>query len=146
MTVSTPSIHVLLHAYFEPKIRRAKAERRERLMHVDKRLRRYLESEVPGRLCSECNILIAAERQFSPYDVVARLFDARVLLANLPGFLTPDLLPADALPRRTQFEVVRGLGRMLIDDELVDEDDYRAFDAAVSRVVQRPPYRGRRWR
>ncbi|WP_139368840.1 hypothetical protein [Agreia bicolorata] len=144
MTVATPSIHILLRAFFEPKMRRAKTERRERLMYIDKRLRRYLESDVPGRLCGECNALIAAERQFNPYDVVARLFDARVLLANLPGFLMPDHLPADALPRRTQFEVVRGLGRMLAEDDLVCEGDYRAFEAALARVVQRPPNRGRR--
>ena len=113
-------------------------------MYIDERLRRYLESEVPGRLCSECNAIIAAERQFNPDDVVARLFDARVLLANLPGFLMPDQLPADALPRRTQFEVVRGLGRMLAEGDLICEGDYRAFEASLARIVQRPAYRGRR--
>lgn len=114
-------------------------------MLTDKRLRSYLESRFPGRLCSECDAIIAAERQFNPHDVVARLFDAGVLLASLPGFLSPGLLPSDGAARRTQFEVVRGLGRMLVDDELVDVDAYRQFEAAISSAVQRPPYRGRRW-
>jgi hypothetical protein len=101
-------------------------------------------SVVGSTLCAECDALILAECQFDPVAVVARLFGAGVLLAGLPGFLAPHHLPADGAARRTQFEVVRGLGRMLVDDELVYEDDYRSFEAAVTRVVQRPPYRGRR--
>jgi hypothetical protein len=144
MTVATPSIDILLRAFFEPKMHRAKPERRARLMNIERRLRRYLETEVPGRLCSECAALIAAERQFNPHDIVARLFDASGLLACLPGFMAPHHLPADAAERRVHYEVVRGIGRMLIDDDLVYEDDYFAFEAAVSRTVRRPRYRGHR--
>jgi hypothetical protein len=54
-------------------------------------------------------------------------------------------LATDAAVRRTQYEVVRGLGRMLRDDELVFDGDYAEFEAALSRVVQRPPRRGRPW-
>ena len=144
MTFMTPPIDILLQAFFDPKVQRAKPERRQRLGDVDARLRQYLETEMPGRLCSDCQAIIVAERQFDPHNVVARLFDAGVLLAGLPGFLAPHRLANDSAARRTQFEVVRGIGRMLVDDELVDVDDYEAFEAAIARVVQRPPYRGRR--
>jgi hypothetical protein len=145
MTVATLPIDIILRAFFDTKLGRAKPERRQRLCEVDERLRRYLEHEVPGRLCAECNALILAERQFDPVDVVARLFGAGVLLGSLPGFLTFGYLATDAAVRRTQYEVVRGLGRMLRDDELVFDGDYAEFEAALSRVVQRPPRRGRPW-
>lgn len=84
-----------------------------------------METEGERILVSEDREILAAERQFTPQDAVARTMHADDLVFVLLMFVRDPWLPDDLVQRATQLRLTEYLTALLLADRLVDVEQLR---------------------
>jgi hypothetical protein len=125
MNTQRPTINPILRQFFDSSTTNKTGLARSRIHLVERRLRECLETEGERILVSEDREILAAERQFTPQDAVARTMHADDLVFVLLMFVRDPWLPDDLVQRATQLRLTEYLTALLLADRLVDVEQLR---------------------
>lgn len=124
MTTTTPLIDEILTAFFAPRLELATGIARRRIEQVERRLRACCEAEGERVLVTDDLAIVAVEREFDPVAVITRTMHAPDLVFILTLFAEPPWLFDDRLACRAQLRLSGELATFLVNQRLVNYDDY----------------------